>query len=370
MQAGYPIPMIDPIPLPGPVWLLRGLLLLTFFLHLIPMNFILGGGYIAVLSAWRGKSNPNAKRLARDIAAMMPSFIAFTITLGVAALLFVQVLYGHLLYTSSILIGGPWFSVLILLVLAYYGYYYFSLKGGEEKFARVATAVAFISSLCFTVIGFIFTNNMTLMLQPERWRALYAADPSGWNLNLADASVWPRYLHMFFGAFAVAGLVLVVLGLWKRKQDAGYARWLLWQGALWFTIMTGVNYATGFWFLLALPREKMLLFLGGSTLGTASFGAAFMLSLAAIGLLMRAAAVPEGAGLFAGLGIGSALLTVLLMVIMRDVLRDAYLAPYFDLSSVEVATQTGPLLIFFLTFAAGLATLAWMIRKVITARST
>jgi hypothetical protein len=350
MLPDYPIPAIDPMPLPGPVWLLKA--------------------YIAVFSAWKGKSNPNAKRLAREIAGMMPSFIAFTITLGVAALLFVQALYGHLLYTSSILIGGPWFSVLVLLMLAYYGYYYFSLKGGQEKSAKTATIVALISSLFFTFIGFIYTNNMTLMLQPERWRAIYAADPSGWNLNLADASVWPRYLHMFFGAFAVAGLVLVVMGLWKRKQDADYSRWLLRQGALWFMIMTGVNFATGFWFLLALPREKMLLFMGGSTLGTASFGIAFMLSLAAIGLLMRAATAPEGAGLFAGLGIGSALLTVLLMVIMRDVLRTAYLAPHFDLASVEVATQTGPMLIFFITFAAGLATLAWMIHKVVTARST
>ena len=360
------IPAIDPMPLPGPVWLFKALLLLTFFLHLIPMNFILGGGFIAVLSEWRGKGHANATRLARDIAGMMPGFIAFTISFGVAALLFVQVLYGHLLYTSSILIGGPWFSVLVLLLAAYYGYYFYSLRSDARS--RAGTIVAFVSSLFFTLIGFIFTNNMTLMLQPERWRGIYLADPSGWNLNLADATVWPRYLHMFIGAFAVAGLVIVVLGLWKRAQDADYAKWLLRQGALWFMIMTGVNYAIGFWFLLALPREKMLLFMGGSLLGTASFGIAFMLSIVAIGLLMFAAAVPEKSGLFAGLGIGSALLTVFFMVLMRDVLRDAYLAPHFDLASVPVETQTSPMVLFFALFAAGLATLGWMIKKVVAAR--
>ena len=37
------IPQPDPLALPAPAWLLWALLLLTFFLHVIPMNLVLGG---------------------------------------------------------------------------------------------------------------------------------------------------------------------------------------------------------------------------------------------------------------------------------------------------------------------------------------
>ena len=43
------IPAVDPAPLPGPAWLFQALLLLTFFLHLLPMNFLVGGGFQALL---------------------------------------------------------------------------------------------------------------------------------------------------------------------------------------------------------------------------------------------------------------------------------------------------------------------------------
>ncbi len=102
------IPDVDPMPLPGPVWLLKTLLLTVFFLHLVFMNCTLAGGITALFNAIRGRSemHPMSRKLARDLGKMLPIFVSFTVTLGVAALLFVQVLYGNLLYTRSILIGA------------------------------------------------------------------------------------------------------------------------------------------------------------------------------------------------------------------------------------------------------------------------
>ena len=44
------IPQLDPIPLAAPAALMWFLLILTFFLHLLPMNFVLGGSLIALLA--------------------------------------------------------------------------------------------------------------------------------------------------------------------------------------------------------------------------------------------------------------------------------------------------------------------------------
>ena len=56
MQLPIRIPDVDPLPLPGPVWLFKFLLLFTFTLHVVAMNCALAGGAAAVLSAIRGRS--------------------------------------------------------------------------------------------------------------------------------------------------------------------------------------------------------------------------------------------------------------------------------------------------------------------------
>ena len=37
------IPVLDPNPLPAPYWVFKLLLIVTFFLHILAMNFMLGG---------------------------------------------------------------------------------------------------------------------------------------------------------------------------------------------------------------------------------------------------------------------------------------------------------------------------------------
>jgi len=163
-QPNIPIPAADPMPLPGPIWLLKTLLLIVFFLHVIFMNCTLAGGLTAVFNAVRGRStrHPLSRKLSADLARVLPVFVAFTVTLGVASLLFLQVLYGNLFYTSSILIGVYWFSVILLVIIGYYGYYYFNAHSGDK--ATTASIVTLsLAVLCFLTIGFIFTNSMTLM---------------------------------------------------------------------------------------------------------------------------------------------------------------------------------------------------------------
>ncbi len=249
-----PIPHVDPLPLPGPVWLFTALLLVVFTLHVSAMNSALGGGIWTLWNYLRGRhsSHPYSRRLAAELAAMLPVFLAFTVTLGVAALLFVQVLFGNFLYASSILIGALWLAVIPLVMLAYYGFYYFSYTA--EKGKGISGCVLAISLCLLLGIAFIFVNNMTLMQSPERWLSMYRAHPNGWNLNFGDHSLVPRYLHMVNGAIAVFSAILAYLGMRKMKADAEYGRWIVQRAAVVFAACTGLQFLLGMWLLLAIPR--------------------------------------------------------------------------------------------------------------------
>ncbi len=352
-----PIPHADPMPLPAPVWLLRTLLLLTFFLHVLFMNCLLGGTAIALVAMMRRKSSAFSAQLAGDLGRLLPSIFAFTITLGVAPLLFLQVLYGQFLYASSILIGVPWLAIIVMVIVAYYGVYFYSM----HKQSGMTTAVLALVVLLLGSIAFVYSNNFTLMLSPERWLEIYRSNAGGWNLNWSEPSLLPRYLHFVLGAFAVSGLGLLVLGLCQKTDD--YRQWLIEQGSMLFTGATILNFGVGFWFLAKLPVSTRLAFIGGNGFATALLGIGMLLPLAAIAHLIMAKGnkSPQRQLL---IGVSCGVLTVAVMVIMRDVLRNLALAPYFNPSQLPVAAQWNIIVIFVLLFVAGLGTLYYMLRKV------
>ena len=107
------IPRPDALPV-GWLWF-QILLTLTFVLHLLMMNALVGGSLLALLGGVR-RSGP-AAMAARDIAHRIPTLVALTVNLGVAPLLFLQVLYGHLFYTSSIVMAAWWFAIIPLLLV-------------------------------------------------------------------------------------------------------------------------------------------------------------------------------------------------------------------------------------------------------------
>lgn len=350
------------MPLPAPVWLLRTLLLLTFFLHVLFMNCLLGGTAIALVCRMRRKSSEFSARLAGDLGQILPSVFAFTITLGVAALLFLQVLYGQFLYASSILVGVPWLAIIGMVILAYYGVYVFSMRGKGGN--GVITAVLTVVVVLLAGVAFIYSNNFTLMLAPERWLDLYRRNAAGWNLNLGEPSLLPRYLHFVLAGFAVSGLGLVLLGL--RKQPDDYRRWLVEQGSLLFTGTTILNFGVGFWFLVKLPGAVRLAFIGGNGFATALLGIGLLLPLAAIAHLIMAKANQSPQRQLV-IGVSTGVLTVAAMVVMRDLLRNLSLAPHFSPDQLPVASQWGVIAIFLVLFVAGLATLYYMLYKVVSA---
>jgi hypothetical protein len=346
------VPNIDPNPLPAPYWVFKLLLIVTFFLHILAMNCMLGGAALALLARWRRGTNKFGNRIFFDVAKKVPVLLAATISLGIAPLLFVQVLYGQYFYTSSILLAWPWFLVIVLVIAAYYGFYFVSYRGERRPLA--AGRVMLFSTTLVLIIGFIYTNNITLGLVPSRWAQKYFSSPSGWNLNLSEPTLFPRYLHFMISAVAVGGLVLVLLAWAKWKRDTEYARAIFQFGGRAFLYATMAQFIVGFWFLLSLPHDLIMLFMGTNTLATSLLGFGILGALASI-FLMSDALRKDNVGRAAIAVSTLTALIVLTMCVMRDILRDAYLKPYFHPQDFAVKTQWSPLLLFLGLFLAGVA---------------
>jgi hypothetical protein len=369
MNSQIILPEPDPIPLPAPYWLLKFLLVLTFILHIIAMNFALGGGFIAGITdlIGRKKSNQFHTNLSSSLSKMLPIATAFTITLGIAPLLFLQVLYGQYFYTSSIIMAWPWLAVILLLIIGYYGYYIYQFN--FEKLSGIRAWIVLGSAVLFAIIGLIYTNNLVLMLTPEKWAQKYFANPHGTNFNFDDPTVIPRYLHFLVASISVAGLLVLIYGLGKISKDEKYGRWAIKYGGLWFVFGTIVQYAVGIWFLLSLKKEFILLYMGENTLATIVFGLSVLLSLISLILILLSFNAQNPKLLAIG-GIVALFLTIAGMSIMRDILRHAYLENYFKPEQFDVQLQLSVLIVFAVVFIVGLVTVGYMLSKVLKLKPT
>jgi hypothetical protein len=350
------IPAADPNPLPAPYWVFELFLIATFVLHIVAMNFMLGGGVLALASKWRAKNRENGNRVFLDIAKKLPIFLPATVSLGIAPLLFVQVLYGQFFYTSSILMAWPWFLVLVLLVIAYYGFYYVSYRGGKSM--GKAGGVLLGSTILVFVIGFLFSNNITLSQTPSRWGAKYFASASGWHLNLTEPTLIPRFLHFFAAAVALGGLLLVFMALANWKRDREYAGQLLHFGGKAFMYATMAQIVVGIVFLVSLPQAMRMVFMGANLVATTLLMVGILGAIVAI-FLMSEALHSENIRAAAYYVPAIVAVVIVSMSIMRDLLRNAYLKPYFHPEQFAVKTQWSVLPLFLGIFAAGV--IFWLV---------
>lgn len=351
------VPPLDPMPVPAPIWLLKGLLWVTFAIHLVLMNLTLGGSLLSAVYAFKGKDRD--RDVSRALARALPFVMPFTITFGVAPLLFVQVLYGPLFYTASILMATPFLAIIGVLVAAYYLMY---LLGW--KWDRLGRSQGWIATLIFLLLGYVgFThvNLYSLMTDPSRFKAIYLSGPGGLHMNLADATVFPRFLHMFLGSIAVTGLFVAYLGQRRLKMEPEAGRWQFKAGITWFASATVLNLGVGAWWLISLPRDIMLVFMGGSALATGAFIGGLVCAVSALVLALMGINSLKPLPMLMG-SVHALTATILCMVLMRDALRDALLKPIYNVWALPTAPQWVIIVLFLLLFVGGLATCAWLLK--------
>jgi hypothetical protein len=355
------IPMADPLPQPAPPVLLWALLQLTFLLHLLAMNVVLGGSVLAL--HWRfsrrAEGADHREALLGFFAKALPVAVAATVTLGVAPLLFVQVLYGRLFFTSSILMAWLWLAVIPLVVLAYYGAYFLAFRG-KDLGDRARWVAAIVAGL-FLAIAFLYVSNVTRALRPETFLEAYRASGRGVVLNLGDPTFWPRYLHVLLGAVAVAALGAALYGVSRRASRPELAAWAIRRGTTVFGVATAANVFAGTLFLLAQPKPILIRLVGGDTWAMGLLALGILLAIATAGLALLALGVKDPVRATWG-QLGLLLATLVVMVLLRDQVRAIALRDAGFEHPTWVATQWGPLAVFVVLLLVAVGTIAWMAR--------
>lgn len=331
------------------------LLLLTFPLHLLAMNAMLGGLAIGLVQHFKGGAVE--KKLAHRIAVALPLVIAFVVNLGVAPLLFLQVLYGQFIYSSSVLMGFYWIMIVPILIIAYYGAYTYDFKWA--KLGGFGIWLGLFVFLILLTIGFFFSNNMLLMVSPDRF-VEYFDNRNGTLLAAGQTEFWARYLHMIFGSLAVGGLFVGLLGRYKKSADPELAKLADRVGLKTFFVLSLINIVVGFWYFLTLPMEQMKIFLGGN------MGATLFL-LVALFLAFRAILGSYKQKFW--LTFSHAVGLVVVMSFMRSWLRSSYLKDVFTLDQLQLVPQYSPMIFFFVTLVGGVICIAWMLKKTYEALS-
>jgi hypothetical protein len=357
-----PYPAVDPIPLPAPVWLLKLLHIVTLALHFVAVEMLLGGLLLAVLlSLFR--SSPLSLVTARALARRLTVVMTFVINLGVPPLLFAQVLYGRALYTSSVLMGIYWISIIFILMLTYWLLYRFTARLEE---GRQAWWVGLSAWILAGFIARLLSSNMTLMLRPEVWRGMYSASAMGAYLPTGDPTLTPRWLLMMAGGLFVGGLWLVYLAGRSTftAEEKHFAAGLGGKVAAAF----GVIYLlAGLWAASVQPEALKAGLQSHWLYRFAGFAGYGWLALVAVAVLLGAYVGfgKVAAGWVSWAAVLLAVLVEIMLVIYRDGVRDlTLLSKGYDVWDRVVVTNWGVVGLFLVLFVAGLGVVGWLVSVV------
>ncbi len=350
MDAAQLIPTPDILQVPWG-WF-QVLLTVTFFLHLVVMNILLGCSIITFFRHATGKSTGINKAISKKL----PLTVAFAINFGVAPLLFLQVIYGNFMYASSVLMAIYWLSIFAILIFSYYGTYVYSMN--YDKIADYRTVLTGFIAGTLLAVAFIITNNFSLMTNIAAWPE-YFNNPEGTMLNLSDPSMYPRFLHSVLGAIAVGGLAIALFYDFKKRKGEEAAEEGIAIGMNWFAGATMLNFGVGSWYWGSLPEYVRSL--GGD-------GSAFFLIFIVLGIITAVFSLIYGMRHEVRPAVYLLLTSLFCMTLVREFVRRLTLAPWFKTSDLEVVPQYSPLIVFLITFAGGLALIYYMIRLVLTDR--
>lgn len=352
-------PVVDPIPLPAPVWLFKALHITTLSLHFVAVELLLGGLLVATLLSMFNRS-AGARTATAAMSRRLPVVMTYVINLGVPPLLFAQVLYGRALYTSSVLIGVWWISVIFLLMACYWLLYRFASR---VEAGRSGWWLGLAAWLIAGAIARIYTSNMTLMLRPETWTGMYARSSAGLYLPEGDPTLGLRWLFMLGGGLMVAGLWMLYLAGRSTFSETD-KRFLASTGGWLAAVMAGVQVFAAIEVVGAQPAAVQsglranLLYSASGTAWLAVSGVIVLLGLVAGFRALTASWISWTAAL-------AAVLSVAGMTVYRDGIRDlTLLSKGFDVWQRTVVTNWSVVGLFLVLFVAGLAVLGWLISVV------
>jgi hypothetical protein len=270
------------------------------------------------------------------------------VTLGVAPLLFAQVLYGSFFYTSNILLAWWWLGIVPLVIANLYLFYYARKRMDEGRGAGVVLPTVVLA--VFVIIAVVLVGNAMLTQSPRDWQAQYAHVGTALYLG-GPAFAW-RLLLALFALSAAGGTFLALMGGLRLAGDgdanAFLARWGLSLAA-----------AATVPVLIAAAGLAVAVFPAGASATWCFYPAVgAMVAAGALGRLARRAPSLVRSAVVTV----SSLAGLVLLAVARDVLRAEELSPFFRPHDVPVNAQYGPFVVFLVVFLAGLVVLAYLVK--------
>ncbi len=204
LQTSIPVPKDIPLPFPAPEWFLVTILIISFLVHIVFVNLMLGGSLLTLWCQIKGIKNKEYDTLAHEIAKTITVNKSLAVVMGIAPLLTINTLYTVFFYTANSLTGLMWIAIIPLVTVAflltYLHKYTWNTFSNNKPIHILIIAFACI---IFMIIPLVFFTNVNLMLFPEKWGTI-----KGFMSALLLPNVFPRYLHFIFASLAVTGLFL------------------------------------------------------------------------------------------------------------------------------------------------------------------
>ncbi len=334
----------DPLGIPFYPLVFQILLVVTFALHIIFVNVVVGGSFMSVYAYLR--KDTYHKALSKAFAKATTINLSVAIVLGVAPLLFTQVIYDPFWYTSNVLSAAWMIGIIFVLMTAFAFAYLFYLKSSTGKRHIVLWGV--FSFILILLAAVIMHSVSYQALQPGKWLAWYMNNSS---VDLYGAKLHafqlPRFLHFMVASFSLTGAFMMLYAwyFWARDDmDTAYLAWVGRTGARMALGFTVLQMAVGVWWLLSLPA-------------TFHFytNYMFLLGVPVVGVLLvvliLAQRDPRRYALATAVTMG---ITVFAMSSLREVLRMLYAGRYnYSVYTYTVNLSYGSTALFLASFVMG-----------------
>lgn len=186
MDASVLLALRDPAGIPFYPVVFQALYILTWALHAAFVLLALGSMGLSLYGTLKQKNDPNWKILTPHLIQTGKISVSLLIVLGVAPLLFTQVIYDPNWYTTNALSGMWIFIFIYALVIGYMMFYWFyyanKAKAGGGKL------IGMISFAILVFAGILMHNFAVTSIMPNEWMNMYApngvVDNSGWTFNV------------------------------------------------------------------------------------------------------------------------------------------------------------------------------------------
>jgi hypothetical protein len=207
----------DPAGLPFYPVVFQGLYILTWAFHALFVFLALGSMGLSIYGGFKQKNDNNWKILTSHMLQTGKISVSLLIVLGVAPLLFTQVIYDPHWYTVNTL-SGLWVVIFIYSLLVGYSMYYWYYYANKKQSAS-SSIIGTISFLFLVFCGLIMHVFSVQVIQPDKWMQWYA--PNG-VVNTSGTTFNPetiRFLFIIFLSIPVIGLFLQNYGDFLKNNE-------------------------------------------------------------------------------------------------------------------------------------------------------